>query len=343
MNIDLITSFVPEFREIFIRRYEILEFLNKEGTLGRRTLSSKLELSERVVREEVQILRDMNCVEVSVAGISITKEGKINLRNLVEIYRELNNLTDLGNKIAALLGVKKVMVVKGNASKLDHTYTTLGAETASVIEDSLCNGDILGVTGGRTLSSIADEMEVSKRKLNVTVIPARGSLGKSAKYQANSIASKIAGKLGCEYQLLPVPDTASPEAMKMLMENDEVRDVYNKLKNLDILVFGIGRADVMLDRRNIDEKTRELILGKHAVAEAFGHYFTIDGTEVYRSQSIGISINDFLKIPRIIGVAGGAEKAEAIISIATLRSDMILVIDESCAKKIVNIKNKYRK
>lgn len=337
MNIDLITSFVPEFREKFIRRYEILEFLDKEGTIGRRTLSGKMEISERIIREEVSILREMECVNVSAAGISITKKGKITLKNLLEIYSELNNLIDLGNAIATILHVKKVIVVKGNTTRIEHTYTALGQKAASVIEDSVCNGDVLGITGGRTLAAIADEMETSRRNIDVTIIPARGSLGKNVKFQANRVASKIAMKLGCEYRLLPVPDTASPEAMKMLMENEEVKEAYNLLSNLDILVFGIGRADVMLKRRNVDDRVKDIIIKDEAVSEAFGHYFDINGSEVFRSQSIGISIKNFMQIPRIIGVAGGARKAEAIISIAHLRNDMILIIDESAAKEIKSL------
>lgn len=338
MNIENITNFVPEFRDIFIRRYEILEFLNKEGTLGRRTLSSKMDISERIIRDEISILRDMDCVDVSAAGISITKEGKIKLKDLSTIYRDLNNLTDLGKRIALMLNVNDVFVVKGDTKKSEHTYINLGAETARIIKNVVSRGDILGVTGGRTLSSIGDEMEKSKEDLDITVIPARGSLGRSAKFQANSIASKIATKLNGEYQLLPVPDTASAEAMKMLMENEEVKEAYNMLKSLDILVFGIGRADVMLDRRRISDDIKDEILDNKAVAEAFGHYFDIEGNEVYRSQSIGITIEDFKKIPRIIGVAGGCEKADSIISISSLRQDMILVIDESAANEILNIR-----
>lgn len=338
MNIENITTFVPEFRDIFIRRYEILDFLNKEGTLGRRTLSSKMDISERIIREEISVLRDIYCVDVSAAGISITEEGRLNLKNLSNIYRDLNNLTNLGKKIALILNVDEVFVVKGDTKKSDHAYINIGSETAKIIKSVISRGNILGVTGGRTLSFIGDEMEESKEDLDITVIPARGSLGRSAKNQANSIASKIATKLKGEYQLLPVPDTASEEAMKMLMENEEVKEAYSKLKSLDILVFGIGRADIMLERRRMSDDIKAEILKKKAVAEAFGHYFDIKGNEIYRSQSIGINIEDFKKIPRIIGVAGGSEKANSIISISSLRKDIILVIDESAAKEILNIR-----
>ena len=45
-------------------------------------------------------------------------------------------------------------------------------------------------------------------------------------------------------------------------------------------------------------------------------------------------MEDFLSINDAIAVAGGEEKAEAIIAISQLRKDLVLVIDEAAANKI---------
>ncbi len=78
------------------------------------------------------------------------------------------------------------------------------------------------------------------------------------------------------------------------------------------------------------------ILDQGAVSEVIGHYFDKEGKEIYVAPSSGISLQDFLKIPIVIGVCGGVEKAEAIVSISNLRKDMVLVIDESAANCILN-------
>ena len=340
MNAELISTFVPEFRDIFIRRYEILEFLNREGIVGRRTLSNKLNIPERIIREEIAKLTEMDCVSVDSSGITIKKEGRINLKRFYEVYRDLNNLTELGNRIASLLGIAETIVVKGDSSSDDYAFINLGSATARLINLSICDGDYMGITGGKTLRAIADRLSENKRDLDLTIIPARGSLGKVADYQSNSIAATMATKLHCNYKVLPVPDAVSKEALNMLLENEEVSETYNMLKNLDLFIFGIGRADEMLQRKGIDEATKKEILDKGAVSEVIGHYFDIKGKEIYEAKSIGISLKDFLKIPRVFAVAGGAEKAEAIISISNLRSDMVLVIDESAAKEIIKLGGK---
>ncbi|MDO5040622.1 MAG: sugar-binding domain-containing protein [Peptoniphilus sp.] len=336
MNVELLSSFVPEFRNIFIRRYEILEYLNREGAVGRRTLSKKLKISERIIRDEIERLKEMNYVYVNSAGVNIKKEGKVNLKRFSEVYRELNNLTELGNRIASFLEIEEVVVVKGDSSKDDYAFTNLGAATAGLINVSMCDGDYIGVTGGKTLSAIADVLSENKRELDLTIIPARGTLGKNVEYQANSVASKIAERLNCDYRILPVPDAAPDKALNILLENEDIHRTYEMLKELDLLIFSIGRADEMLERKGADPQEKKEILERGAVSEVIGHYFDIKGEEVYTSQSVGISLEDFLNIPRVFGIAGGAEKAEAIISISKLRSDMVLVIDESAANCIIN-------
>lgn len=338
MDIELLSSFIPEFRKIFMQRYEILWLLSREGILGRRVISSMLNFSERVVRDEINKLKQANLVLVTSAGVTITEAGENIIDNFLELYRDLNSLTELAEVIEETLGLKKVVVVNGDVSRDENVFKSLGIAASKIINEVLKDGDNIGITGGKTLSAIADELSVKQSKKDLTVIPARGSIGRSAEYQSNVIATKVADRLNADYKILSVPDAVSEETMKMLMDNQDVKEAYEKLQNLDILIFGLGRADVMTRRRGINEELKSKILKAGAVSEAFGHYFDIDGNEVYHSQSIGIAISEFLKIPSVIGVAGGEEKAEAIISISSLRPDMVLVIDESVANRIINIR-----
>lgn len=338
MNLDILYGFVPEFRDIFVKRYEILDHICKNEIIGRRTLSGKLSLSERVVRDETYFLNECGYINISNSGMTITKEGKILLKTLKEIYRELNNLTEKGKYLTESLNVKNVIVVKGDSSIDEYSFSNLGSTAAEVISNTFCEGDYVGVTGGRTVYGIAREMKESKRNLNLTLIPARGSLGKSAEYQSNSIVATMAKKLKADYHILSLPDGIRSDALDLLLENEDVKESYEYIKKLNVLIFGIGRADTMSERRSLSGEKRQEIIGEGAVGEAFGHYFTVNGKEVHRQDSIGLTLEDFRRIPSVVGVAGGKDKAEAIIAISTLRDDMTLIIDESAAEEINRIK-----
>ncbi|MCG4583880.1 sugar-binding domain-containing protein, partial [Anaerosalibacter bizertensis] len=188
-------------------------------------------------------------------------------------------------------------------------------------------------------AQVAEEMPKGKVANDILVLPARGGLGKDVETQANSIAANLAKKLDGNYRLLHVPDNIEQEAINALLKVSEVKEFVDIIKKLDILVFGIGRADVMAERRKVSEETIEELIDRGAVAEAFGHYFDTNGNRVWESITVGLSLVDFKKVNNVIGVAGGEKKAEAIISISSIREDMILVTDEGAARKILKLVN----
>lgn len=336
MDLKLLTQFLPEVHDLFITRYEILSYISRNGKVGRRTIAQNMNLSERVVRDEIDKLKSQGLIFVNSSGIEIEPEGTKLLSKFEMDYRELNNLRSLATQVESMLNVKSVIVVE---SGFEHTETVknLGIQAAIIFENMMTEGDLVGVTGGETISNVADEITSREQPYNVTILPARGSVGNQARFQANTIASRIANKLNAKLQLLPIPETVSKEAMKIFLSDDEMREAYELLKNLNMLVFGIGRADVMLKRRGMSEEKKTEVLNLGAVSEAFGNYFNIEGQKVYSQESVGISLEKFLSIPKILGVAGGEEKARAIISISMLRPDMVLVIDESLAHSIIKI------
>ncbi|MFA7533310.1 MAG: sugar-binding domain-containing protein, partial [Tissierellaceae bacterium] len=177
-----------------------------------------------------------------------------------------------------------------------------------------------------------------KVKRDITIIPARGGLGRNVETQANSIAAKLADKLGGAYRLLYVPDGLERDALEIMLRNDEIKESIDLINNMNILVFGLGRADTMANRRNLSPTKIEELIDRGAVAEAFGHYFDINGNEIWEYRTVGLSLDKFKSLNKVIGVAGGEEKAHAIISIATLNDNMILITDEPAANKILEIK-----
>ncbi len=95
----------------------------------------------------------------------------------------------------------------------------------------------------------------------------------------------------------------------------------------------------MAERRNLSKEKIEWLHEKGAVAEAFGHYFDIDGNQLWEYKTIGLSLEKFKSLKEAIAVAGEEEKAEAIIAIAKIKPDITLITDELAARKILSIIN----
>ena len=106
------------------------------------------------------------------------------------------------------------------------------------------------------------------------------------------------------------------------------------MERIDVLLFGVGEAQTMAKRRSLPEELMVELNAKGAVSEGFGYYFNKAGEIVHEISTIGISLEVYKNLGTVIAIAKGEEKAEAIISIAKLNPNLILISDESTINKI---------
>lgn len=336
----LLKKIVPELIEIFENRYTILRTINSMQPIGRRSLASVLGISERVIRTETTFLREVGLIEVNPSGMKITHEGEVILEGLKNFDHQLKGFSELEQKIAQLLHLEKVIIVPGNADEDKTSLMDIGKAAAALLKEIIKDGHTIAVTGGSTVGAVADALPYIGDLKNTLVIPARGGMGGNVEYQSNTIAATFAKKLGGSYKLLHVPGQLRAEAVETLMNEPDVRSVIESLKKTDILVYGIGKAEDMAIRRNLSKDQVEILKKREAVAEAFGYFFNQKGEIVFSSNSIGLNINDLQKIPKLIGVAGGKQKAQVIIAVASHCPGGALITDEGAAHEILHLASK---
>lgn len=338
--LDLIKKISPETNEIVERRYLILKSIFQNQPVGRRTLALDLGFKERAIRDEVGILKGQDLLDIDFRGMHITESGKEVLEDLHMVYSYLKGIPQLEEKLRHILKIKQAIIIPGNSSENRMVLRDMGKITFKMLKDNMKSRDIIGITGGNTMASVVEEVVFDKNPRDIIVIPARGGLGRNLNTQSNSIAAKLAEGLGGSYRLLYIPDSLEEEALEYMLKNEEISKSLSLINNMNTLVFGIGRADIMAKRRNLSEDRRRDLEDRGAVAEAFGHYFNIRGEEVWEYKTIGLSLEKFQSLDNLIGVAGGEEKAHAIASVSTLNENMVLVTDEVAARKILDLYEK---
>lgn len=339
-TLELLKNIAPEMIEIIEKRYLILKSISYNQPVGRRTLSNELNIKERAIRDEVNILKSQGFLNIDLMGMYITEDGKKILADINSIYNDLKGIPKLQEALQDVLEIKKVVIVPGNSSENRIVLKEMGKITSRILKDVIKPKDVVGITGGNTMAVVAEEAVQDNKSRDIVVIPARGGLGREVETQSNSIAAKLAGQLGGSYRLLYVPDSLEEEALELILKNEEIKESIEMINNMNTLVFGIGRADIMAKRRNLSEEKISYLIDNGAVAEALGHYFDIKGKEVWEYKTIGLSLEKFKSLDSIIGVAGGEDKAKSIISVSTINKDMILITDESAARKVLEIVEK---
>lgn len=328
----------PEVIELLESRYQILNIVNYLQPIGRRSLSTKLDMTERVIRKEANLLKDQGLLDFSLEGMSLTEQGEQALGTLKFFFHDLKGLKALEERLASLLNIKRVIISPTSPEDEERMIIKdIGRFGADYIRTMLGQTNIIGITGGSSVLSVIDSFKKEKTPFaEVTVVPARGGVGKKAEFQANTLVEKFADKLGSQYKLLYTPDFLSKDAIDSLMNEPEIKDILTYIDKIDLLIFGIGDALTMAKRRSLNSQEIGIIETKGAVSEAFGYYFNREGEIVHEISTIGISLEKFKTMENIIAVAGGDDKSEAIVSICRLNPNLVLVTDENVARNIIN-------
>ena len=337
--IDIIKKMAPEIIELIEKRYLILRSIYYNQPIGRRAISNELGLKERNVRDEVNILKDQGLINIHNMGMYITEDGKQLITELSSLYGDLKGITGIEKILQEKLNIKRVYIVPGTFLEDNTVIKDMGKIVTKLLADLIQPKDIIGITGGNTMAGIVNEIFKDNKKRDIVITPARGGLGSDLNTQSNSIAAKLAEQLGGSYRLLYVPDGLDGETFDLMLKNKEVSESIETINHMNILLFGIGRADTMAIRRQLPTDKVNDLLNKGAVAEAFGHYFNIDGEEIWEYKTIGLTLEKFRTLDNTLGVAGGEEKAQAILAISTLNPNMVLVTDEAAARRILEIVN----
>ncbi|WP_455129278.1 sugar-binding transcriptional regulator [Pseudoramibacter alactolyticus] len=337
--VDLQRLVIPEISTLIELRYNILSTVKSEAPIGRRNLAYVLDMSERQVRNEIDFLQEQKLMEVERQGIILTPLGNNILDDLKQMLYTYNGLEQLENQLVEALHLKKAVVCPGDMKINYQVLNFMGKAAANVILTVMKYQDVLALTGGASTAAVAAQMKEALYP-DAYVIPARGGIGKSHATQANNVVAEIALKLRAKYELLHLPDNIDRNLLEALKDYPEIKRVFDKMKEIDVLVFGIGRADVLADSRNTPPAEKEALLNRGAIGEAFGYYFDAQGQVIQAASTVGVDIEDYPRIANRIGIAGSKAKAEAIIGACRVAPETILITDESAATEIIRLLNK---
>jgi central glycolytic genes regulator len=322
------------------KRYNILRTIYYNQPIGRRILANNLGIGERIVRTEINLLKEQNLIEINTPGMTITPEGEEVIERLKDFIHDLKGLSEIENQIKAYLGLKNIIIVPGNVEEDITIMRELGKSAANCLKNLIKDNSIIALTGGNTIREVVDNMPRMSNLNNVMVVPARGGMGRNLEIQANNLAAHLADKIGANYRLLHVPDNLSNQALTTILNEVDVKEVVENINHSNVLLYGIGRADEMGRRRGLNAEELSNLEKLGAVGEAFGYYFNRDGEIVFSTPTIGVINEKIHHIETLIAIAAGKHKAEAIMAIELNNPNSTLITDESAAREIINIISK---
>jgi len=260
----------------------------------------------------------------------------------IEVKKELKTNTDLERELIKKFPLKDALVVR--MFPYDDLLEQVGRAGAFYLNMFLKDGDIFGVSVGKTVSAVFDHLK-SKNLNSLQVVQLMGGFDDVAPYNPLSLVSKGCERLNARGVYASVPVIVENEEMKLkLMKNETLLRVIDYWNKCNVAIAGIGAIDTssIFVRSNILTEGEIVELKKKgARGSMLGHFFDENGKLLnleLRRRIISISWDQIMKIERLIAVSGGQHKIEAIRSALRTGTIDVLITDEITADGVVSEK-----
>lgn len=333
--VDLQKKIFPDLLEVMKQRYMVLHTVNLYQPIGRRTLAERAKMTERTVRGEVEFLQKHQMIDVSGNGMHITDAGKDILGQLAMFMKDITGLRVLETQLKDKLNVEQVIVVRGNSDNQDQVKQEMGKAVMAYLQGHIGDQQTIAVTGGTTMAAVANVMAPFENAKNCLFVPARGGIGERVESQANTIVAEMAKRVNGDYRMLYVPDPLSEQSYQTMLQEPSIQEISELIRSADIILHGIGDALTMANRRKSNDTLIKQLENEQAVSEAFGYYFNSNGNVVHKVRTIGIQLEDLKEVNKVVAIAGGSSKAQAITSYFNQGKADLLITDEAAAEAII--------
>jgi DNA-binding transcriptional regulator LsrR (DeoR family) len=218
----------------------------------------------------------------------------------------------------------------------------LGHAGAGYLKREIERGDnaVIGLGHGRTLSAAVQYMPRVNAK-NLRFVSLLGGLTRNYGANPYDVMHRIAEKTGSQAYVMPVPFFANTgEDREVLKAQRAVKEVFELANNADLKLVGIGNveADAQLVSSGMVEPGEITdIAAAGGVGEILGHFFDQDGRILDTELSARMLSASFPKTrsERLVALAGGPNKADAIRAILNSRRLFGLITDERTAKALL--------
>ena len=245
----------------------------------------------------------------------------------------------LSDRLREKYSLRNALVLAGPDLPSSALFEPLGRTAASLLEEVLVEDCFLGVALGRTLGATAKAVS---RLPKINVVQVVGGLA-ALEFPQNSVdlvhRMASAGN-GTAYPLFLPMWVEDPALAGRLKTEPAVAQVLELFDRIDVLIVGIGSwnppASGLYDA--FSETWRQQVLGAGVRADVCATLIGDKGQIVpspLDRLGLAISAKQIRRIPEIIGIAGGMEKAQAIL--AALRGNWLttLVTDAGVARRLL--------
>ena len=284
-----------------------------------------------------QIADELGISRFKVARLIETALSEGIVRITVNEQGDLN--TELAERLRHAYGIKAALVLDGPDLPSSMLVEPLALLAADLLEETLVDGQLLGMSWGRTLAATA---KLVTKLPKVDVVQAAGSpAGLDLSQNPTELVHRLAqASGGVAYPLFGPMWVEDQGLIAKLRHEPSIANAISRYDRIDVLVVGIGswHPQESCLCSGFPEDWRRDALKRNVRADLCATLVDHQGQAVpspLDHAGLCLSTTQLRRIPERIGVGGGLEKAEAIR--AALRGGWIstLVTDAGVARQLI--------
>ena len=272
-----------------------------EDNLTQQQIAQKMGISRIKVSRMLQQARSNGVVEIS-------------------LNKPQQNYTEEEKSIASKWNLNEVILSAPEYGSNEDLLKQLGVSASEYAIRILDGNETVSLAWGNTLSSFVQNLP----KLDfpeIKIVQMIGGLGSpEAEVHSSDLVRRLSDKTGGVGRILSAPGVVSSSAVKKgLLEDPHIRETLSLAASADIAFVGIGTGapdSILMSQGEIlPEETLVDIRNKGGVGDISLRFFNSNGSLInhpVNKRIIGISESEIRSIPRVIAIAGGRGKYEAI-------------------------------
>ncbi len=300
-----------------------------EDNLTQEEIARQIGGSRSTVSRLLNEARDTGVVEITIHHAWKTNSS---------LERELKDKFEL----------HQVAVLSCDSQNSGEILSGLGELAARYVDQDLTEDSILGISWGTAVHSTVQALR-PKSRIPITIVQMVGAVGLGDPLiDGPDLARFLANVYGGEYRYLHAP---------LIVESQRVQEAFHKelmmqetlaiARRADVALVGIGslhpEESSLLRAGYLDEGALAQLRTQGAIGDICARHYDATGRVLdieLNRRIVGIGLNDLRNIDRLIAVAGGELKAEAILGALRGGYINILVTDDKAAEKVIELQLK---
>jgi DNA-binding transcriptional regulator LsrR (DeoR family) len=127
---------------------------------------------------------------------------------------------------------------------------------------------------------------------------------------------------------------------KEMVKEDFYKEAFEQIKECNIAIMGIGELSeksTMVTEGYLSKCDRDMLCQSGYVGDICFNHYKINGefgTVQLQNRVMGVDMERLQKMPTVIAIAGGEQKADAVFGALNTDCIDILIIDTSIAKEL---------